>query len=700
LEGWNSYRDLEKFEQDCEVGEENEWHVAEIEIDHEVGFLTFKHRSIVKVLLAMFKTMSAVSGFAIEPEEWVVDGERRYSTPQNTDWMLMAWERVKKLGIVLAIILFSDQTNLSYNGRQSAHPFVMSMGNIPEWARWLEGGTELVGLLPNIPPDLKPEEKTRAFQQAADIFIEPLRRLSKLKGGGLEVEDSAGVCYRAFPLLYAYVTDHPESCKVTCTMACNSFRPCSICLAEKPRLAEVEDPIVLRTVRDQGRLYKQMESATTKKKLSALRTTYSTHFVKSLLWDWEFAKTIWGNTYLAVTPDIMHIIEQGFWLHAMKCLVKKLTPSERKILLERYKLLKAITPASLLRLPQAWVYFTTTANFSASEHRAMMQVLPLIIDLPERVHIRRAIVRIADWYKEFIRAEYHTDASLIRMETATVVMVKALVKAFPNQKSKWHIVKIHLLVHLPATIRARGLPQEYSSNTYEHSHKTTVKRPARGTNWKNVGDRIVKKHVQHAVVRQLSREVGGDKTYETAMKEACTVGRRVLTKTHKRMVVGDSTDPMWRSYVAVLGKPAMDQMASHLKLAGVKTQVLQVHTALAIPPHDRMEWTAKGQFVKASPSQRNFSDVAINPAGKGANWYGRCLVLFHYDKDGATKQAAYIEYYTEDRQVCHVTGCRRLLPTRGVDNYAIMDADCILSLVHVVPCCKDPDVRLLNRFVW
>ncbi|GJP48454.1 hypothetical protein CLOM_g7734 [Closterium sp. NIES-68] len=191
--GWNSYRDLEKFEQDCEVGEENEWHVAEIEIDHEVGFLTFKHRSIVKVLLAMFKTMSAVSGFAIEPEEWVVDGERRYSTPQNTDWMLMAWERVKKLGIVLAIILFFRSNQLVVQRSQSAHPFVMSMGNIPEWARWLEGGTELVGLLPNIPPDLKPEEKTRAFQQAADIFIEPLRRLSKLKGGGLRLQSRAVV---------------------------------------------------------------------------------------------------------------------------------------------------------------------------------------------------------------------------------------------------------------------------------------------------------------------------------------------------------------------------------------------------------------------------------------------------------------------------------------------------------------------------
>ncbi|GJP42417.1 hypothetical protein CLOM_g1982 [Closterium sp. NIES-68] len=31
--------------------------------------------------------------------------------------------------------------------------------------------------------------------------------------------------------------------------------------------------------------------------------------------------------------------------------------------------------------------------------------------------------------------------------------------------------------------------------------------------------RIVKKHIQHAVVRQLTREVGGDATYETAMKQ-------------------------------------------------------------------------------------------------------------------------------------------------------------------------------------
>ncbi|CAI5513843.1 unnamed protein product [Closterium sp. Naga37s-1] len=155
-------------------------------------------------------------------------------------------------------------------------------------------------------------------------------------------------------------------------------------------------------------------------------------------------------------------------------------------------------------------------------------------------------------------------------------MVDALVLAFDNQKSKWLIIKVHLVSHLPPTIRARGLPQEYSSNRYEQSHKTTVKRPSRGTNWKGVEDRIVKKHIEQAVVRQLSRASGGDKTYETAMKEACTLGRRVLTKTHKKMTVGQITDGVFRSYVLVHGDEAMGYLKKRLAREGIHDQVLNV----------------------------------------------------------------------------------------------------------------------------
>ncbi|CAI5963648.1 unnamed protein product [Closterium sp. NIES-64] len=121
----------------------------------------------------------------------------------------------------------------------------------------------------------------------------------------------------------------------------------------------------------------------------------------------------------------------------------------------------------------------------------------------------------------------------------------------------------------------------------------------------------------------------------------------------------------------------------------------QVHTALAIPPHDKMEWTSRGQFVKASPGEKIFSSVAINPAGKGSPWYGCCLVLFHYNKDGELRRGAYVEYYTEDKRLCPSTGCKHLLPIEGEDDFAVIDVDCILSLVHIVPSCEDDEVEVV-----
>ncbi|GJP46162.1 hypothetical protein CLOM_g5480 [Closterium sp. NIES-68] len=122
---------------------------------------------------------------------------------------------------------------------------------------------------------------------------------------------------------------------------------------------------------------------------------------------------------------------------------------------------------------------------------------------------------------------------------------------------------------------------------------------------------------------------------------------------------------------------------------------------MAIPPHDSMEWTSKGQFVKASPHERLFSDVSIRPGGGvGEPWYGRVLVLFHYQDGEVEKRGAFIQYYTEAQKPCPITGCKRLTPTLGIDNYAVVDVDSILSLAHVVPCCTDPKYRLVNRFLF
>ncbi|CAI5492692.1 unnamed protein product [Closterium sp. Naga37s-1] len=241
LEGWLTHRDLEKFESLVYLPEENRWETVEIEVAHEIGSVTFRYRPIIAAA-------------------------------------------VKPLGFVLALIIFSDATNLTANGRQTAHPFVVSFANIPEAERWKSGGTEVVALFPPLPSDMAAEEKMRVFQEALRIVFGPVIALSS-----------------------------PER----------------------------------------------------------------------------------GNIYRAVPLDIMHVVDKGFWLHSMKSLLASLTPTERAMLLG---------------------------------------------------------------------------------------VVDAHVLAYPYQRSEWRLVKVHLLSHLSTTIRDRGMSLQYSMNQYEHSHKTTAKRPARGGN--------------------------------------------------------------------------------------------------------------------------------------------------------------------------------------------------------------------------
>ncbi|GJP45560.1 hypothetical protein CLOM_g4940 [Closterium sp. NIES-68] len=149
------------------------------------------------------------------------------------------------------------------------------------------------------------------------------------------------------------------------------------------------------------------------------------------------------------------------------------------------------------------------------------------------------------------------------------------------------------------------------------------------------------------------------------------------------MEAGDTRDPVFRNYMRTAGVLAMHELEERLRLAKIKTR------------------TIFGQFVKASPHERLFSDVSIRPGGGvGEPWYGRVLVLFHYQDGEVEKRGAFIQYYTEAQKPCPITGCKRLTPTLGIDNYAVVDVDSILSLAHVVPCCTDPKYRLVNRFLF
>ncbi|CAI5973884.1 unnamed protein product [Closterium sp. NIES-64] len=127
--------------------------------------------------------------------------------------------------------------------------------------------------------------------------------------------------------------------------------------------------------------------------------------------------------------------------------------------------------------------------------------------------------------------------------------------------------------------------------------------------------------------------------------------------------------------------------------------VIQVHSAVAIPPHTRMDTRDHGQLVKAAPDERKFSNIRIQAGG--AEWYGKLLILFQFTgPDGAKVQWAFVKYYDEVSPPCPVTGCLRLVPTTGEDEYSVIEVDSILALAHIVPSFTHDDMLLVNRFLF
>lgn len=110
--------------------------------------------------------------------------------------------------VVLGIMVYSDATQLSGDGKTSGWPIVLSLANISLQKRRDRGCYKLLGLLPDLPKNTKctAEQKQRLFTDCLESVL-----------GDLKAASRDGIFYkghRLFPLLYSYVHDYPEGCRV------------------------------------------------------------------------------------------------------------------------------------------------------------------------------------------------------------------------------------------------------------------------------------------------------------------------------------------------------------------------------------------------------------------------------------------------------------------------------------------------------
>ncbi|CAI5473577.1 unnamed protein product [Closterium sp. Yama58-4] len=166
---------------------------------------------------------------------------------------------------------------------------------------------------------------------------------------------------------------------------------------------------------------------------------------------------------------------------------------------------------------------------------------------------------------------------------------------------------------------------------------------------------------------------------------------------------GQRGDGRYRTGDAACGDRCVRRAGDASSMSGCKGAGsglgFRVHTAMAIPPHDRLLGRGPGHMVKAAPGEGKFSYVSI--AGGEGEWYARCIMLFHFiDGEAQIHRRAVVWYFDEHPTPCPVTGCARLLPTVGEDEYAVVEVDNILSLAHIVPCFTEPRFSLVNRFLF
>ncbi|CAI5490109.1 unnamed protein product, partial [Closterium sp. Naga37s-1] len=470
----------------------------------------------------MWSAKQNSSGFRFRPRKEVDSDSRQraYTTAETGTWWHDAQELVGPDAVIAALIFYSDVTHLSSNGKKQAHPAMMTLGNIPFPKRWGPAGHSLLAMLPIPPKDMPNDLKVEIFNTCVAKLMEPL---VQLKERGVLLKDANGVEHKVIPLLLGWAADYPESGKLTCTLSGQRcMKPCSICYVDRDNLSSVNMEHIVRTPEQQQWVLSQAEGETSDD--DSTLSKYSTFDVECALWQWAINGHPWANPCLAVMPDIMHMADLGILDHIIKC-IRKAVPRAVKKLDKRLKIVQEATRINSMRFPEK-EYFESNATVPAFQHRAVMQVLIFlvadILDAPQLEAIRAYL----DWYS-CCNSHIHTEASLRELQRKAGRLVKLLVKAFPDQKSEWNLIKTHLMTHFVPVIRRAGYVQEYSTNLFEHLHSVLLKQIYRRTNKRDADKQIMKRHEQRL---DLWEDEESDHGRETAMATAIEEGIRVMTK--------------------------------------------------------------------------------------------------------------------------------------------------------------------------
>ncbi|KAG8916248.1 hypothetical protein FRC01_003278 [Tulasnella sp. 417] len=395
------------------------------------------------------------------PRKEYLDPEMRqrvYTEMATADWWWKVQERLPKGATIASVIIASDKTQLSrMGGDKSAWPVYITIGNIGKATRRKpsQHATILLGYLPVTKLEIFSHTATRQlmgqdlFHRSMKLLLEPLERAGR---AGVQMVCPDGYARKVYPILAAYIADHPEQCLVTCTKE----NRCPQC---KYPGRNQTDTLTILKCRASGDPQAEEEA-----REEGLRATYP---------------PFWANLphtdiFSCITPDILHQIHKGmFKSHLFEWCQAILGTAEMD---QRFSAMPS--HPSLRHFHRGVSHLTQWTGKEAKQlERVFVGTMVGAVD-------NRTLTAIRALLDFFVLAQYdtHTDESLELMEESLSAFHKNKHYAFGNQRDQFNFPKLHSLVHYTSAIRSLGTLDGYNTELPEQLHIDFAKKAYSASN--------------------------------------------------------------------------------------------------------------------------------------------------------------------------------------------------------------------------
>ena len=308
-------------------------------------------------------------------------------------------------GVVVPLLLYSDQTKVNAFGSLSFYPVYATIGNIPAKERKKDEAYVLVGYLPQLSgTDSQKAEwkktalKSRLLHHCLRVLFETLPGAGK---GGVNVRSQNGKLVSLFPLFAYYSSDWPEAKKVTGTRDTkNTALPCHACAVPKQHLANLKPAsrrYAVRMAKDmEATITEAKQLLQTKGKITEGRELLAS---KSLnLYENAFWALPASNIGLQMAPDILHQYFLGMVKALLEALLEHLTENQSDIdrLDEIFKKFPRLPD-----LPSFRNGVSCLSTVTGREMRSLLFHLPYALHLMnlEEKNIEKLSLEMLRWYE-------------------------------------------------------------------------------------------------------------------------------------------------------------------------------------------------------------------------------------------------------------------------------------------------------------